>query len=154
MSLETRRDGLDTLTSAIKFKTPPSLPWPRRGSRWSHPCPGQSPSPFLSPQPMLLHLETKLLHLFILKKKIRLIFGFRPCLIHVLKLQFLADVCTSCWKLPPWPRPCFGFLLVFILSSLWLIVVLLTTPENLVLLPEPVSSSSKKMLVTKHWVKS
>lgn len=44
------------------WNSKPSLSWPRLGGQWIHPC----SSPFHSPQPMLLDLETKLLHLFIL----------------------------------------------------------------------------------------
>ena len=69
-------------------------------------------SRLLPSQPMLLDLETKLLHLFVLKKKSDLSWT-SPRLIHMLTLQFLADVFTSWWKIPYRSSPRFGFLLVF-----------------------------------------
>lgn len=84
----------------------PSLPWPRRV------LPGRSRGQFLSPQPKLLDPETKLSHLFVLKKKSDLSLDLTR-LIHMLKLQFLTDIFASWWKIPYHSSPCFGFLLVF-----------------------------------------
>lgn len=67
MSLQMKRDYLDTLTSTIKFKSP-SLPWSWHESQGKHLHPGQSFSSLPS-QPRLLDLETKLLHLFILRNQ-------------------------------------------------------------------------------------
>lgn len=53
------------------------------------------------------------MYLFLKKKHpTRLIFGFRPRLIHVLRLQFLADVCTRAESsrpglIPAWLSACF-----------------------------------------------
>lgn len=131
-SLEMRK-CLDTWTSTIKFKIP-SLQWPRHGSPCHHPRPGQSFSSFASPQPSLQGLKTKLFT-FIYSKNSDLSLDLTPVLFICSSYNSLQMFDVVPVLKDPLLVPGLALYSLFIPSSSWLIVVLLTTLENLVSLP-------------------